>query len=79
MDSCKGNKEIYNVQSIKHQKGYAQDTTQDKCQHPIVLSLDLKDTWTQIICENPSSTEWTGRQLELINAQQFCARKVGEY
>lgn len=57
MDSCKGNKEIYNVQSIKHQKRYALDTTHDKCQHPVVLSLDLKDTWSQIVCENPTLRE----------------------
>lgn len=57
MDSYKGNKEIYNVQSIKHQKRYALDTTHDKCQHPVVLSLDLKDTWSQIVCENPTSRE----------------------
>lgn len=57
MDSCKGNKEIYNVQSIKHQKIRTQETRRDKCQHPVVLSLYLKDTWSQIICETPTSKE----------------------
>lgn len=57
MDSCKGNKKIYNAQSIKQQERYAQDTTCDKCQHPVVLSLDLKDTWSQIICKNPTLRE----------------------
>jgi len=76
MDTLKGNEEVYDVQSIKHiRKDMVK--TPHMINASILLSLDLKDTWSQIICENLTLREQTGRKLELINALQICARKVG--
>lgn len=53
MGTQKGNKDSDNVQSIKQ---ISKDVlkTPSIINASILLSLDLKDTWSQIICKSPA-------------------------